>query len=78
MATLAERKEYLERLKLWKDEQVIKVVTGIRRCGKSVLLMQIMDELKEHLFRDHGFRLQCSGDMLHGICKDCENRSDQL
>ena len=37
-----------------------------------------MDELKEHLFRDHGFRLQCSGDMLHGICKDCENKSDQL
>ncbi|MFR0805519.1 MAG: hypothetical protein ACLSIC_00150 [Blautia wexlerae] len=31
-----------------------------------------------HLFRDHGFRLQCSGDMLHGICKDCENKSDQL
>ena len=22
----------------------------------------------------HGFRLQCSGDMLHGICKDCENK----
>ena len=31
-----------------------------------------------HLFRDHGFRLQCSGDILHGICKDCENKSDQL
>lgn len=29
-------------------------------------------------YRDHGFRLQCSGDMLHGICKDCENKSDQL
>ena len=28
--------------------------------------------------RDHGFRLQCSGDILHGICKDCENKSDQL
>ena len=36
------------------------------------------DELKEHLFQEHGFRLQCSGDMLHGICKDCENKSDQL
>ena len=31
-----------------------------------------------HLFQDHGFRLQCSGDMLHGICKNCENKSDQL
>ena len=49
------------------------------RCGKVVHLdCDFMDELKEHLFRDHGFRLQCSGDMLHGICKDCENKSDQL
>lgn len=37
---LVERKEYLERLIQWKDEQVIKVVTGIRRCGKSTLLLQ--------------------------------------
>lgn len=37
---MTERKEYLERLKQWKDEQVIKVVTGIRRCGKSTLLLQ--------------------------------------
>ena len=49
------------------------------RCGKVVHLdCDFMDELKEHLFQEHGFRLQCSGDMLHGICKDCENRSDQL
>ena len=32
---MIERKEYLQRLYDWKDEQVIKVVTGIRRCGKS-------------------------------------------
>ena len=49
------------------------------RCGKVVHLdCNFMDELKEHLFQEHGFRLQCSGDMLHGICKDCENKSDQL
>ena len=34
---MIERKEYLQRLYDWKDEQVIKVVTGIRRCGKSTL-----------------------------------------
>ena len=43
---MVERKEYLEKLKLWKDEQVIKVVTGIRRCGKSTLLMQYQEYLK--------------------------------
>ena len=41
---MVERKEYLERLIQWKDEQVIKVVTGIRRCGKSVLLFDISYE----------------------------------
>ena len=41
------RKEYLDQLIQWKDEQVIKVVTGIRRCGKSTLLTQYQDWLKE-------------------------------
>ena len=39
------RKEYLEELIKWKDENVIKVVTGIRRCGKSTLLTQYQDYL---------------------------------
>lgn len=43
---MVERKEYLERLTVWKDEQVIKVVTGIRRCGKSTLLLQYQAWLK--------------------------------
>lgn len=43
---MLERKEYLERLIQWKDEQVIKVVTGIRRCGKSTLLLQYQEWLK--------------------------------
>ena len=33
-----ERKEYMERLRAWRDKQVIKVITGVRRCGKSFLL----------------------------------------
>ena len=34
---MIERLEYLEKLKKWKDKDVIKVLTGIRRCGKSTL-----------------------------------------
>ena len=42
---MVERKEYLEALLSWKNEQVIKVVTGIRRCGKSTLLAQFQQRL---------------------------------
>lgn len=35
---MIERKEYIQLLEKWKDKKVIKVVTGIRRCGKSSLL----------------------------------------
>lgn len=44
---MVERKEYLEQLWSWKDEQLIKVVTGIRRCGKSTLLEQYQEKLKQ-------------------------------
>ena len=42
---MVKREVYLEQLFSWKDEQVIKVVTGIRRCGKSTLLKQYQAEL---------------------------------
>ena len=44
---MVERKEYLQQLLSWKDEQVIKVVTGIRRCGKSTLLRQYQNLLRQ-------------------------------
>ncbi len=45
---MVQRQEYLDQLISWKDEQVIKVVTGIRRCGKSTLLMQFQGWLEEN------------------------------
>ena len=35
---MIERPEYLKELKKFKDKDLIKVITGIRRCGKSTLL----------------------------------------
>ena len=43
---MIEREEYLERLKTWKDKDLIKVVTGIRRCGKSTLFDLFIKYLK--------------------------------
>ena len=41
------RTEYLEQLKRFKDKDLIKVVTGIRRCGKSTLFELFINYLQE-------------------------------
>lgn len=39
------REKYLSRIRPFYEQDLIKVITGIRRCGKSVILLQIIDEL---------------------------------
>lgn len=46
------RKNYLNKLILWKDQEIIKVITGIRRCGKSTLLKQFQDYLRDNGVKD--------------------------
>ena len=41
------REKYLSKIRPFYDQDLIKVIMGIRRCGKSVILLQIIDELKE-------------------------------
>ena len=41
------RTEYMQRLKAFKDNKIIKVVTGLRRSGKSTLLEMFRNELLE-------------------------------
>lgn len=43
---IIERKEYLDKLISWKDKRIIKIVTGVRRCGKSMLLKIYQNYLK--------------------------------
>lgn len=40
------RKNYLNTLSVLKDKNLIKVATGVRRCGKSTLMMQFQDLLR--------------------------------
>lgn len=42
---LIERKQYMQQLRDLKDQNIIKVISGVRRCGKSTLLMMFADEL---------------------------------
>lgn len=44
---LIPRLEYLKFLNNWKDRPLIKVVSGVRHCGKSTLFMLFQDELKK-------------------------------
>jgi hypothetical protein len=41
------RAQYLDSLWEYKDQDVIKILLGIRRCGKSTIMVQFMDLLKE-------------------------------
>lgn len=43
---LIDRPEYLAQLKRWRDKDLVKVVSGIRRCGKSTLFLLYQDWLK--------------------------------
>lgn len=49
---MIKRELYLKKLRDSYDSELIKVITGVRRCGKSVLLLQIMGELKEKGIND--------------------------
>lgn len=44
---MLKREIYLSRIRGFYDSDLIKILVGIRRCGKSVILKQIMNELKE-------------------------------
>ena len=43
---MIERKEYLQDLISFKDKHIIKVITGIRRCGKSTMFELYQDYLR--------------------------------
>ena len=44
---MIKRENYLKKIRPFYNQNLIKVITGIRRCGKSVILKQIMDEIEK-------------------------------
>lgn len=50
---LINRKEYIEWIYSWKDKPLIKVISGVRRCGKSTLLLLFKNELIKSGIKEH-------------------------
>ena len=43
------------------------------KCGKIIHLeCEFMDEISEHILKDHGFELQCKNSILYGMCSACQ------
>jgi len=81
------RKEYLDRLISLKDKRVIKIITGVRRCGKSTLMEIFRDYLlqngvnKENIisinFEDYDFYELRDPDKLYAYIKGKLNDEGQ-
>lgn len=76
---LIKRTQYLENIRRFYESNLIKVLTGIRRCGKSVLLSQIKDELvSEHgISKDHIISINFE-DVKFSKIKGCVKLNDYI
>ena len=44
---MIQRENYLQKVRPFYDSDLIKIITGIRRCGKSVIFNQIIEEVRQ-------------------------------
>ncbi|WP_297233453.1 ATP-binding protein [uncultured Flavonifractor sp.] len=75
-----ERNNYLEKLMAFRDKHIIKIITGIRRCGKSTLMEIYQDTLRSRgvaeeqivavNFEDFDFRALRQPEQLHAYIKE--------
>ncbi len=54
------REHYLAQIRPFYDSDLIKIITGIRRCEKSVIMQQVRDEIQKNMFFDLPHTL-CAG-----------------
>ncbi len=72
---MVKRELYLKRIRPFYQSEMVKVITGIRRCGKSTIMRQIMEEIKaegvdeNHIiyvnFEDYQYRKISNADALY-------------
>ena len=47
-------------------------------CGCIIHLeCAFMDEIAEHVLKDHGFTLQCKNSIIYGLCRECREKQDR-
>ena len=44
---MIDRPDYVEKIMRYTDTPFVKILTGVRRCGKSTILKMIMEKLRE-------------------------------
>ena len=57
---MIQRENYLSKIRPFYHSDLIKILTGVRRSGKSIILEQIMHEIKKIFFKYHLFRFRRS------------------
>lgn len=78
---MVKRELYLEQIRPFYHSEMVKVLTGIRRCGKSTIMKQIIEELydggiaKENIiyinFEDYKYRTISNADALYAYVENC-------
>ena len=69
---LIQRPMYLERALMFRDTDLVKVVTGVRRCGKSSLLQLVRERLEDEGMPDRNFASLNLEDRESGVHNDDE------
>ena len=74
------RGKYLARIRPYYESDLIKVITGIRRCGKSVILSQIIAEIQDSVDSAHIIKIDLESIEGRRIntCEKLENKISNL
>lgn len=77
---MVKRELYLKQIRPFYESEMVKVITGIRRCGKSTLMRQIIEEVKQQgisenqiiyiNFEDYKYRKYCEPDVLYEFVEE--------
>ncbi len=73
---MIKREHYLKRIRGFYDSDLIKIITGIRRCDKSIILEQIMNEIKEKT--DNIIYLNFEDERIISNISNCEQLLDYV